>query len=84
MDKNRRKQRKKYIAWGCAGIFVFLLAVMPILAAGAEGSDGPEASILSATAERRDIDTQIIGGGQLASEAAVQLEIPSDYRRPLP
>lgn len=76
MDKNRRKQRKKYIAWGCAGIFVFLLAVMPILAAGAEGSDGPEASILSATAEHRDIDTQIIGGGQLASEAAVQLEIP--------
>lgn len=76
MDKNRRKQRKKYIVWGFAGIFVFLLAVMPILAAGAEGSDDPEASILSATAERRDIDTQIIGGGQLASEAAVQLEIP--------
>lgn len=80
MDKNRRKQRKKYIAWGCAAIVVFLLAAMPMLASGNAGSEGPQASILSTEAARRDIGTQIIGGGQLSSEAALEVKIPQEVK----
>ena len=80
MDKNRRKQRKKYIAWGCAAIVVFALAAMPMLASGNAGADGPHASILSTEATRRDIGTQIIGGGQLSSEAALEVKIPQEVK----
>lgn len=80
MDKNRRKQRKKYIAWGCAAIVVFALAAMPMLASGNAGADGPQASILSTEATRRDIGTQIIGGGQLSSEAALEVKIPQEVK----
>lgn len=80
MDKNRRKQRKKYIAWGCAAIVVFLLAAMPMVASSNAGAEGPQASILSTEATRRDIGTQIIGGGQLAAEAALEVKIPQEVK----
>lgn len=80
MDKNRKKQGRKYIAWGCGAVVVLLLAVMPMIASAKESAEGPEASILSADVERRDIDTQIIGGGQLSSEASVTVKIPQNVK----
>lgn len=80
MDKNRKKQRKKYIAWSCAAVLVFALAAMPMLVSGNAGSEGPQASILSTEATRRDIGTQIIGGGQLSSEAALEVKIPEEVK----
>lgn len=75
MDKNRKKQGKKYIAWICMAALVIGLALMPMIA-GSSSDDTPQASILSTTVERMELSTQIIGGGQLASEAALTLEIP--------
>ncbi len=79
MDKNRKKQGKKYIAWICAAALVIGLAVMPMIAESS-ADDTPQASILSATVESTEISTQIIGGGLLASEAALMLEIPESVK----
>ena len=80
MDKNLKKMRQRYIAWGCCAALVLLLAILPMAAAGKTGADAPQASILSAQVERQDIQTQIIGGGQLSGEGAVSLTIPQDVK----
>ena len=80
MDKNLKKLRQRYIAWGCCAALVLLLAILPMAAAGKTGADAPQASILSAQVERQDIQTQIIGGGQLSGEGAVSLTIPQDVK----
>lgn len=48
--------RKKYIAWGCAGTLVLLLAIMP-MAATARQEESHQASILSGQAQLRDLET---------------------------
>ena len=72
----QKKQRRKIITWALAAVVVFLLAVMPVLAAKNDAAQEQTASILTGTVEYGSIDTQIIGGGQLASEAAMKLQIP--------
>lgn len=79
MDKHQKKQLRRYIAWGCAGALVVLLAVMPMLAAAGD-DDTPQASILSGQAARQTLNSQIIGGGLLAGEAAVSLDIPENVK----
>lgn len=73
------KQRKRLLKWSALALLVLLLAVMPMLASGKD-TDSQKASILSATAGYQDIDTQIIGGGQLSSAASVQLKIPAEVK----
>lgn len=77
MEKHQKKQIKKYISWGLAVVLVALLAVMPLLAGNSKVADGPQASILSATVQRADISTRLIGGGTLTNQAAVELTIPA-------
>ena len=82
-NKNKaeqKKHRRKIIAWVLMAAVVFLLAVMPVLAAKNESGQEQTASILSGTVEYGSIDTQIIGGGQLASEAAIKLQIPEEVK----
>lgn len=79
-DKQQKKQIKKYILWGAGAVLVLALAVMPMIASGREDTDGPTASILSADAQIMDIDTQIIGGGQLSSEASLSVRIPENVK----
>lgn len=79
-DKQQKKQIKKYILWGVGAIMVFVLAVMPMIASKKQATDGSTASILTATAEIMDIDTQIIGGGQLSSEASLNVRIPENVK----
>jgi hypothetical protein len=43
MDKNRKKQVKRYIAWGAAAVLVVLLALMPLLASTEVQEEGPQA-----------------------------------------
>lgn len=74
------KQRKRLLTWGALALLVLLLAVMPMLAAGNDASGSQQASILSATADYQDIETRIIGGGQLSSEAAIRLKIPEEVK----
>lgn len=71
--------RKKYIAWGCAGTLVLLLAIMP-MAASARQEESHQASILSGQAQLRDLETQVLGGGQLSGEAAVSVTVPEGVK----
>lgn len=74
------KQIRKYIRLGVLAILVMLLAVMPMLAARNQEADDTGASILTATVESKTIDTQIIGGGQLSSEASLNVRIPENVK----
>lgn len=76
----QKKQRRKAITWAVAAAVILLLAVMPMLAARKDAAQGQTASILSGSVEYGSIDTQIISGGQLASEAAMKLQIPEEVK----
>ena len=78
MEKQLKKQRRRYIAWGCAAALVILLAVMPMAASG--GGDTPQAAILSGQVTRQELETQILGGGLLSGEGALSLDIPEDVK----
>lgn len=75
----QKKQAKKYILGAFGALTVLALAVMPMLAAGNSGED-TAASILSASAERKNIDKQLIGGGQLSSDACLNVRIPENVK----
>ena len=81
MDKVLKKQRRRIFAGVAAAGVVVLLAVLPMLASGRGADSGVQASILSATAEYRDVDMEIVGGGQLASLASVRIQIPEEVKR---
>ena len=76
----QKKQRRKIITWIIIAVLTLLLALMPMLAAKNDAAQEQTASILSGTVEYGSIDTQIIGGGQLASEAAMKLKIPEEVK----
>ena len=78
--KEQKKQRRKVITWVVAAVVILLLAVMPMLAAKNDAAQEQTASILSGSVAYGSIDTQIIGGGLLASEAAVKLQIPEEVK----
>lgn len=71
--------RRKYIAWGCAGALVLLLAVMP-MAASRSSADEPQASIVSDQAQLRELESKVLGGGQLSGEAAVSVTVPEGVK----
>ena len=78
--KSVRKQRQKILIWGGIALLVLTLAVLPVLAANKDAAQEQQASILSGRVEYGSIETKIVGGGQLASEAAVKLEIPEEVK----
>ena len=80
MDKAKKKQLKKYIAWIVMAAVVALLAVMPLLAQREQEEDGPVASILEATAALGDIETGIRGGGTLSAGKAVNVKLPTGVK----
>lgn len=77
MEKQQKKQIRKYIAWILLAAVVGLLAAMPMLAAGETPASGPQASALTAQAELRDISAKIMGGGTLTSQDALEITIPA-------
>lgn len=78
--KEQKKQTRKYVRLVIITVVVALLAVMPMLAARNQDAEDTGASILSATVENKSIDTQIIGGGQLSSEASLNIRIPENVK----
>ena len=72
-----KKNIKRVIAVACIVAVVVLLAAMPLLAKQETREDGPKASILSGKASTGSINTELIGGGTLAEETAVKLELPA-------
>lgn len=77
MEKQQTKQIRKYISWGLLVVMVALLAFLPMVAAGEETADGPQASILSASAQMRSISAPVMGGGTLTAEEAVEITVPA-------
>ena len=77
MEKQQKKRAKKYISWILAVALVAALAVLPMLASSEDLSGEYQASVLSDTAQLREITTVIKGGGTLTSQDAVTVTIPS-------
>ena len=80
MDKAKKKQVKKYIAWGCIAALVLGLAVMPLAANPQEKADGPQASVLSGTVQTGSVTTTLHGGGNLEDGDAMDVTIPSGVK----
>ena len=82
-DKQVKRERAKKVRRVIAGVLtaclVAALALMPMLAARQETA-GIQAAVRSAQPEYRDIDTRLIGGGQLAGQAAVAVELPAEVK----
>ena len=77
MDKTKKKKLKRIIAICCVVAVVVLLAAMPLLAKQDPEEDGPKASILSNTVTSGSVDTELIGGGTLAEDDAITVNLPS-------
>ena len=82
-DKQVKRERAKKVRRVIAGVLtaclVAALALMPMLAARQETA-GIQAAVRSAQPEYRDIDTRLVGGGQLAGQAAVAVELPAEVK----
>ena len=74
---NKKKNTRRIIKLICLLLVVAFLAAMPLMAKQEEQTDGPEASILSGSVSAGSIHTELIGGGTLAEEDAVTIEIPT-------
>lgn len=61
-------------------LLVLVLAVMPLLASQNVTEDGPQASILSTKVSRKAIETQFIGGGQLAGSSTEEVTLPEEVK----
>ena len=72
-----KKNIKRVIAFVCIVAVVALLAAMPLLAKEDDQEDGPKVSILSGSVSAGSINTELIGGGTLAEDDAVTIEVPS-------
>lgn len=77
--RNNKKQGRRVISWLLAAAVVAALAAMPMLASQQEESK-QTVSILSSSAQKRSMETKIVGGGQLQSEAAQNVKIPSEVK----
>lgn len=80
MDNMKKKRIKKYISWVCIVALVAILTIMPLLAGDQAEASGPQASILSGTAEIRDIETVLLGGGTLAAQEAEEITVPASVK----
>lgn len=77
--RNNKKQGRRVISWLLAAAVVAALAAMPMLASQQEERE-QTVSILSSSAQKRSMETKIVGGGQLQSEAAQNVKIPSEVK----
>ncbi len=80
MNKQKKAQIKKITAWVSLAALVALLSVMPLLAKNNVVPDGPQASIRSAKAENRSLDTLLLGGGVLNAQEAQEVTIPAQVK----
>lgn len=79
MKRERAKKIRRVIAGILTACLVAALALMPMLAARQETA-GEQAAVRSAQPEYRDIDTRLVGGGQLAGQAAVAVKLPAEVK----
>ena len=77
MDKTQKKRLTRIISLVCIVAVVAFLAAMPLIAKQNPEDDGPKASILSGTVAAGSIHTELVGGGTLAEEDAMTIDLPS-------
>lgn len=80
MDKTRKKNIRRILAWVGLAALVILLTAMPLLAAENAEADGPVATIKSGRAEYGTITKTLAGGGILTEEDAQSITIPSGVK----
>ena len=80
MDIAKKTKLIRIIAGVCAVVVVAVLAAMPLIARNEAEKDGPQASILSDQVRMGTIDTELIGGGQLSEEDAVNVKVPASVK----
>jgi len=80
MDKQQKKQIKKYISWALVAVLVILLACLPMIASNEQAETGPQASILTVQVENRNISKVILGGGRLLADDSMEITIPSEVK----
>lgn len=80
MEKAKKKRIRRYISWICIVALVAFLAVMPLLADSGQEANGPKASILSGSPERKDISSVLVGGGVLKQEDAIEITVPASVK----
>lgn len=80
MDKKKKARHKKIIGYIAIVLVVVLLAALPMLSASKDDPNAIKATIVSAQAEKRDIDTILVGGGQLDSNGVYSLKIPENVK----
>ena len=80
MNKQKKAQVKKIIAWISLAALVAVLAFMPLMAQENAVEDGPQASILSDTVQKRTIESALLGGGTLVAEDSVNITIPAQVK----
>lgn len=80
MNMHKKNQVKKVVSWGAVAALAAVLAAMPLLAESRAVEEGPRASILSDTAGLRTVQTNLLGGGTLTAEAAVEITIPAEVK----
>jgi len=80
MDKQQKKQTRKYISFALAVILVVFLACLPMIASNDQPETGPQASILTAQVARHNISEAILGGGTLITDDTVEITIPVEVK----
>ena len=76
----KKKTVKQYILWALLVCLVAGLAVMPLLAAKEEAEEGPQASILSATAAVGSMEAVLRGGGVLSPVDSQTVTLPEGVK----
>ena len=76
----KNKQKKKWIGWVALALAAAILAGLPMIASGRDVPSDVQRSIQSASAERRNVDTVLLGGGQLESSGVYNLKIPENVK----
>lgn len=74
------KRNHKWILWVAMALLVAALTVLPMLAENREIPSDVHASIQTAKAGYRDVDTVLVGGGQLSSSGVYNLKIPENVK----
>lgn len=80
MDKQQKKQVKKYISYALVVVLVVFLACLPMLASNDQPETEPQASVLTAQVETRDISEVILGGGTLIADDTAEITIPAEVK----
>ncbi|MBR0161335.1 MAG: biotin/lipoyl-binding protein [Oscillospiraceae bacterium] len=71
----KKKGIRQYIPWIVLGLVALLLALLPTLARNAAVT--AKATVLTAAAERGEIEETLAGGGTLTAEDAIEVKLPS-------